>query len=102
MIFLLPPSYAKDIDMNTERANNDNRELLQMLVECAMTCEACATACLNEEDVSMMARCIELDRDCADTCFVSSRLLLRNSEISNSMLAVCEEICRMCAEECKK
>jgi len=41
---------------------NENRELLQSLIECAMACEACATACLNEEDVGMMARCIELDR----------------------------------------
>jgi len=81
---------------------NENRELLQNLIECAMACEACASACLNEEDVGMMARCIELDRDCADTCFYTSKLVLRNSEISDSALGLCEEMCRLCAEECRK
>jgi hypothetical protein len=30
--------------------------------ECTVSCEHCATECLHEQDVKMMARCIELDR----------------------------------------
>jgi hypothetical protein len=77
-------------------------ELQQKLIDCALTCEACAGACLNEENISLMARCIELDRDCADICLQAARLLQRQSEIADDFLLVCEKICRMCAEECNK
>lgn len=30
--------------------------------DCMVACEHCATECLYEQDVKMMARCIELDR----------------------------------------
>ncbi len=35
---------------------------------CAMECSHCAKACLQEQDVKMMARCISLDIDCAAIC----------------------------------
>ena len=80
---------------NTKLAN---KELLQKLIECALTCEECEAACLNEENITLLARCIELDRDCADICLQ----VQRDSEISEEYLMVCEKICRMCAEECNK
>ena len=76
--------------------------LIQELVKCALACEMCSSACLDEKDVTMMARCIELDRDCADICFQASRLLQRDAEIAHHYLTMCEEICRLCAEECGK
>jgi len=79
-----------------------NKELLQKLIECALTCEECEAACLNEENITLLARCIELDRDCADICLLASRLVHRDSEISDDYLAMCEKMCRMCAEECNK
>ena len=85
------------LSQNTKLAN---KELLQQLIECALTCEECQAACLNEENITLLARCIELDRDCADICLQASRLVQRDSEIANEYLAVCEQICRMCAEVC--
>ncbi len=82
--------------------NQQHQELIRTLLECALTCENCATACLQEEDVKMMARCIALDRDCADICLQAARLLQRNSEVSKEFLQVCEKICRLCAGECSK
>ncbi len=79
-----------------------SKELVQKLIECALTCEECEAACLNEENITLLARCIELDRDCADICLQASRLVQRDSEISEEYLMVCEKICRMCAEECNK
>src|SRR5688500_7885464 len=87
------------LSQNTKLAN---KELLQKLIECALTCEECEAACLNEENITLLARCIELDRDCADICLQASRLLQRDSEIVEEYLVVCETICRMCAEECNK
>jgi hypothetical protein len=87
---------------STLAANQENSELVRELMDCAVACETCATACLNEEDVTMMARCIELDRDCAELCMQGVHLLLRDSELAHPFLVVCEEACRMCAEECAK
>lgn len=91
--------------MNQQSFNNissTSRDLIQQLANCALVCEACAAACLNEDDVEMMTRCIELDRDCADLCELTSRLIIRESEVLNSVILACEEICRLCAEECRK
>lgn len=82
--------------------NQKYQELIQNLLNCALTCEHCAAACLQEEDVKMMAKCISLDRDCSDICFQAARLLQRESQIARQFLLLCEEICRMCADECSK
>jgi hypothetical protein len=82
--------------------NESSQALVQQLLECAIACEHCAASCLNEENVDMMTRCIELDRDCADTCLHTAKLITRGSEISDVILAACEKICRICADECKK
>ena len=82
--------------------NHDHSALIQKLLDCAFACEHCATACLQEDDVAMMANCIKLDRDCADICIQSARLLQRNSDIAHQFLVLCEDICRMCGDECGK
>jgi hypothetical protein len=87
---------------NSKLFNESSQPVVQQLLECAIACEHCATSCLNEEKVEMMTRCIELDRDCADTCLHTAKLVTRGSEIADVILAACEKICRLCAEECKK
>jgi hypothetical protein len=82
--------------------NQSNNQLGQTLMDCAMACENCATACLNEDNVKSLTACIILDRDCADICTLAARLLKRNSSIARQYLLLCEEICRMCADECSK
>lgn len=76
--------------------------LIATLLECAQACEQCMSACLDEDDVTAMAHCIELDRDCADICFLGAQLLLRDSEVAHKFLMICEEACRKCAGECGK
>lgn len=82
--------------------NHSNNQLQQTILNCAMACERCAAACLQEDDVKDMTECIALDRDCADICFLAARLLKRDSVVARQYLLLCEEICRMCAEECSK
>src|SRR4051812_15867629 len=77
-------------------------KLIQQLNECAETCNMCFAACLNEEDVAMMARCIELDRECADICQLAASQLARDSENIDQYLSLCAEICEICSEECGK
>ncbi len=82
--------------------SEETNELMHMLIKCITACEYCATLCLREPDVAMMARCIMLDRDCADICALTSRFIARNSEHAVHVLRECVEICRACAEECGK
>jgi len=84
--------------MKSERTN----ELEHVLIKCITSCEACATACLQEDDVKMMARCIMLDRDCADICMLTAKFVARNSDHAKHVMRECIEICRKCEEECKK
>ncbi len=81
---------------------HDHRALIGKLLDCMLACENCAAACLQENDVRDMARCISLDWDCADICSQAARLLQRDSEIAHQYLLLCEEICWMCADECGK
>jgi hypothetical protein len=81
---------------------NQTNGLVQVLLDCAMACEYCAHACLQEPDTQKMSNCISLDTDCADICTQAARLIGRNSVIAMQYLILCEEICRMCADECGK
>ena len=75
-----------------------NNPMVRELLECAIACETCATASLQEREVNIMTRCIELSRECAEICVQAARFMERDSEILPSFLRVCEEACRMCAE----
>jgi len=70
--------------------------------QCAADCNHCATACLQEPDVKMMARCIALDIDCAAICQLASAAMSRGSEQAHAICALCAEICDACGDECEK
>lgn len=70
--------------------------------QCAVACYHCATACLQEPDVKMMARCIELDIDCAEMCKLAVAAMSRGSEQAEAICALCADICETCGDECAK
>ncbi|WP_426491483.1 four-helix bundle copper-binding protein [Hymenobacter sp. 102] len=82
--------------------HTQNQSLLDALNACIAACEHCATACLQEDNVKMMARCVLLDRDCADICALTARFTARGSEHAAHLLRECAEICKACADECEK
>lgn len=77
-------------------------QLITALNHCAVECNHCATACLDEQDVKMLATCIRLDIDCADICNLTASLLARGSEHGNHLKKECAEVCDACAQECEK
>ena len=83
-------------------SHEQNQVLIEALEKCAATCNHCSTACLDEPDVSMMARCIKLDMDCAQICQLAASFVARGSEHAQHILNECAEICEACAEECEK
>lgn len=68
---------------------------------CWKACHHCFDACLQEEDVEMMAQCIRLDRECADICAQTLQVLTRNSPFSKPYLLLCAEACQACAKACR-
>ncbi len=83
-------------------SHEKNRELIQILNECAAECRHCATACTEEKDANMLARCIKLNTDCAEICSLVISFLARGSEHSEHLLKECADICTDCANECGK
>ena len=79
---------------------------IQECVVCALTCTSCADACLAEEAVTELVRCIRLDLDCADVCEATGRMLTRQTsfepELARPLLVACAQACRVCAEECER
>jgi hypothetical protein len=63
--------------------NVDREKLANCISECfdcAQTCTACADACLSEEDVAELRKCIRLNLDCADVCEATGRVMTRQTE----------------------
>ena len=82
-------------------------DCLKACNDCATNCEHCATACLREDDVAMMARCIELDRFCADACRLAAAFIARTGngtdpKVVQGACLYCAEVCDLCARECAK
>jgi hypothetical protein len=65
-------------------------------------CNTCYSACLEEEDVKMMADCIRLDRECADICGFAVKSMQSNSPFASQICQLCAEICEACGNECKQ
>mgnify|MGYP000589590815 CR=1 FL=1 len=80
----------------------EHHKILKELNACAALCNICYYNCLAEEDVKMMSRCIQLDRDCADICLLTASYFARGSENVEKIVALCADICLQCAEECEK
>lgn len=69
---------------------------------CAIACGHCAASCLKEKDVQAMARCIQLDTDCAEICRIAAAYMSRGSECVGVICEACADVCETCAQECER
>lgn len=87
------------VDMNTLI------EAVQNAFNCHQTCVVCADACLAEDDVKDLLRCIRLNLDCADVCLVTGHVLSRQTEpdwsAARAQLQACITACQACGDECE-
>jgi len=89
---------------------NLDRQLLarviESLVACSQACTACADACLSEEMVADLRKCIRSNLDCADSCAATARILSRHTgydaNITRAHLEACIAACRACGDECEQ
>jgi hypothetical protein len=78
------------------------RSCIEACNDCALECEHCASACLGEQDVKMLVRCISLDLDCAELCRTATILMARGNESAAEFCRLCAEVCDECAQECER
>ncbi len=71
-------------------------------MNCATVCDHCAASCLQEEDVAMMAKCIQLDMECSSVCKTAALMMNLHSDHANAVCQLCADVCIACAEECEK
>src|SRR5919106_3617624 len=95
------------IEVHPQPPTLDRDALLRCIDECfdcAATCTSCADACLGEDDVRELVRCVRLNLDCADACDAAGRILTRQTApdvgVLRAVTQACAAACRACGEEC--
>lgn len=77
---------------------------LGALHDCSFTCHACADACLLEDGVDNLRRCIRYNLDCAAVCETTAGVLTRchaeDGDFARTMLEACAIACRRCGADC--
>jgi Domain of Unknown Function (DUF326) len=79
---------------------------IDLCFDCSATCTSCADACLGEQDVGELVRCIRLNLDSADACDAAGRILTRQTApdggVLRAVIQACAAACRACGEECER
>lgn len=75
---------------------------IEALNECSVVCNQCYDDCLQEDTANAMARCIRLERECAEFSAFVAQALARNTEFSAEYAELCIKICEACGSECDK
>ena len=77
---------------------------IEEALNCFQTCTACADACLSEDMVADLAKCIRTNLDCASICATTVQVLSRHTgydaNITRAQLTACIAACRACRDEC--
>nr|MDT0663575.1 four-helix bundle copper-binding protein [Micromonospora sp. DSM 115978] len=79
---------------------------IDSLVTCSEACTECADACLSEDMVAELTKCIRTNMDCADICATTARVLSRHTgydaNVSRALLDACAMACKSCGDECAR
>ena len=86
----------------TEAMEHSHYECIKSCIECMTVCRQCAKACLREENLEELARCIQLDMECAGMCSAAAEQMSFESDQHKELCRLCAEACDACAAECEK
>jgi hypothetical protein len=79
---------------------------IEEALSCFQTCTACADACLSEDMVADLTKCIRTNLDCATTCAATVEVLSRHTgydaNITRGQLEACIAACKACGDECSQ
>lgn len=76
------------------------KSCIDACLQCAAMCNHCASSCLQEDDVKMMARCVQLDMECAAICYAAAQLMSVGSDQAKEICRICADMCDACGTEC--
>ena len=84
--------------------NEQIQKCIEACLKAMVACEHCSAHDLMDEgeNAEQMKRCIRINRDCADVCSLTARLLARHSEHGMHLMKECMELCEKCAQECEQ
>lgn len=95
-------TYPKSINLDRSMI----AQVIETIIGCSQACTACADACLSEDTVAELVKCIRTNLDCADICDITARILSRHTgydaNLTRAALDACAQTCRICAEECER
>ena len=99
--------YISEILKTHPSLKNENLiQTIESCVDCAAVCRICADACLSEDQVAAMVRCIKLNLQCEVVCQASAEVLIQSgslgSEAHEHQLRACITVMESCAKECAK
>jgi hypothetical protein len=95
-------SFSKSYKMKMTNNYPLYESCIKACLRCADACNHCASSCTQEKDIKMMARCIQLDMECATICYASAQLMSLGSDFAKAVCQICADICWLCNEECSK
>jgi len=72
-------------------ANEALARCIEQCFACALTCTSCADACLGEDQVQELVRCIRLTLDCADVCDATGRVVTRQTSSEPGSCGACSK-----------
>jgi hypothetical protein len=79
---------------------------IEACLDCTQVCTACADACLSEQVVAELTKCIRTNLDCADISGATGRVLSRHTgydaNLTRAVLQGCATACRSCGDECQQ
>lgn len=68
--------------------------------KCAQACYECFEACLTEPDLNARKNCVDILVDCAMTCQAAVAMMSKSGRFSKEHCELCAKICDKCAQEC--
>ena len=84
----------------------DLAEIIEAMQSCAANCIVCADACIGEQEVAHLVRCIRFNLTCADICATTANALSRfgrhEQVLMQPLLEACAVACRSCGSECER
>lgn len=77
-------------------------ECIEACQKCATASDYCSSSCLKEDNVQMMAKCIQSCMECANLCNAAARLMALDGNQVKELCFICAVTCEACEKECSK
>lgn len=81
-------------------------ECIAACIECGQVCATCVYACLSEDMVAELTKCIRTNLNCADMCIATGNALSRHTgydaNLTKAFLKACATACKTCGDECSE